>query len=244
MEKKRLGIKASLDPDEFNHKLKIKVGLLEIFLRTTDMNDELPGRIQSLLKSYPGIQLTLHTPIRIPEGLVNLEDDDGVEVYSALCDICEEEKRVIGIIMHAGDDRKKIIAEAKRLLKKKPRCADFIHVENCHGALYELESFRSLVKEMGMKKVCFDISHFASCHNEAQLLAALKTLGNEFELYSHISDNFYDAGNPFPKNIGQGVVDLKRVLELIPIGIVETYSKDESVGKEMLDDYQKLLTLL
>ena len=86
--------------------------------------------------------------------------------------------------------------------------------------------------------VLFITKHIPATSVEPMTTQLIKELQGKVNIYFHLADS---VGKMYKGhdcvNIGKGIVDFKKLSSVINFGIIETLSKDESIGKEIIQDY-------
>jgi len=251
-----IGIKSSIRKEEIKNKLKVKPKLLELFLTTKDLDvAKLENRINYILKLRSNIKISLHSPVSIlTKNTISLMSN---KIFLFL-DVCvkliekfnNEKNIIIAIILHPDSifnfmSRRNILDKNIIKLKKKYHILiEYIYFENLPTKLLTpFENFLSILKEHNLNNICFDMAHFTGFNSEENLLKILGKLKGSYNLYFHISDNFYNSKNTKPLNIGLGEINFKPLKKYIELGILETKSNPEVIGKEITEDYIKLIKI-
>lgn len=246
--RKLIGIKASLNLEQLKNKIVPELELLEIHLRAEDFlfEDFILERLKFAKSINNKLKFTLHCPFYETDqefsSLVDTNFEFFLKKYKRLI---EREKSIIGIIQHIEsrydykNDEK--IAEKNLELIKKEKMMEYFYFENTLTKLtFPFENYINFLDKNGIKQICFDFSHYVSNYSEEKFYNTLKLITKKYKVYYHISDNKFKSKNSFPRNLFEGNINFKKIKKYVNFGILETYSKNEIIGKEIKEDYYKL----
>ncbi|MCH8520111.1 MAG: sugar phosphate isomerase/epimerase [Nanoarchaeota archaeon] len=259
MIQKLIGIKSSLNEEQLKNKLNLfpLPPLLEIFLTTQDYECEayIEKRINSINQEFPSLKLMLHAPVDSnKKDTIHLQDSDFEFYYSKLYFLCKKYSFILGFVAHPEpktpkQSSKLILENNIAFLKQKyPSIEKFMYIENLTNSItLKFNTYLEFIEKNNIENVCFDFAHFVSNHtNNNQLQEALNQLNNSNiikNIYLHISDNIFNNNSPIPLNIGRGEVNFKNINPYLNFGILETISKNEELGEEIKEDYNKIIQL-
>jgi tRNA (guanine37-N1)-methyltransferase len=260
--KKRLiGLKANWRPEHLKAKLKENPELLEIYIGSGDLENNLEDIKEAIKKlKEKGIKIMLHTPFVYKAMEVNIctakkkIEENAKECYAILEMLCRE-FGLIGFVAHVYTYREKDAEEKFGIAYKNTKKTLYrfltnnhfphMHIENMPWGIFsEPNEVIKTVKKFRLK-MCCDIAHaYLVAEKEEDFYSAIKEY-SKIEPYFHIADSRYlgaredlKADHSLP--IGAGKIDFSRVLPYVKIGIAEVVSKNELNPVEMIDSYKKL----
>jgi endonuclease IV len=250
----RFGLKTALNDIQLKNKLKINPNLVELHILESDF-DDLDAKLAKVIKLAPNAKIVFHCPfLSYKKAYMNLTDLQSLNLLLPLYEYCKTDSRFLGIVVHPEDyknedkvTQKAIIVDAIAYLEKhEPDFREYTFFENISGPFgKQIDTLLEILDFVQAKHICFDVSHFAAYNSEADFKKGLTLLKSKYEIiYYHLSDHLYGDGNSRAANIGNGQIDFEELLIDLEIGIVETNSRDEDVGEEMIIDYLKISEIL
>ncbi|MEM4396370.1 MAG: hypothetical protein QXR30_01800 [Candidatus Woesearchaeota archaeon] len=249
--RKLIGIKSSLNLEQLKNKIVPELELLEIHLRVEDFLFEnfILERLEYAKSLNKNLKFTLHCPFYETDNEFSSLVDEKFEFFlRRYKTLVQKEKSIIGIIQHIESryDEKNIetIAIKNLQLIRKEKMIDYFYFENTLSKItFPFENYLIFLDRNGIKQICFDFSHYVANYSEEEFYDTLKLITKKYKVYYHISDNKFKSKNSFPKNLFNGNIDFKKIKKYVNFGILETYSKNEIIGKEIKEDYYKLKEL-
>ena len=247
------GTKSSLNPVQLKNKLKHSPNLLELHITQTNMPN-LERSVEDILSQNPDLRIVLHNTYLHERGeYMDLTDVTHIPYIVQMVDLAKNNPRIKGVVVHPESPHEpsgrkqlnKIDYSIQLLRNQVPDYAKHIYFETIPGPYGKTaNSYLRLLRRIGAEKSCFDISHVASQMKVDAFHTYIDTVTKRFPVYWHISDHICGDLNPDARNIGEGELDLSRLVPHIHMGIVETPSAFEDVGVEMNRDYVIMRDLL
>lgn len=250
MTTKIIGLKSSLDQDQLKHKIIEDLELLELHLYEKDFLDfsKFKEKLLNIHNKHPNLKIILHAPIMEKQKEYLSLSEYNVEIYYKIYSLCKQLNYIIGFVIHSAYKdlpMEKSISNLNLLRDKYKGIDKYMYVENqTNNFSGNKEKWLEFIKTAKISRICFDVCHFTKNYSQEDLEEYLFSLRKYVtKMYFHISDNNPCVGNSNPLNLGQGSLDLKKLKEHINFGIIETFPKDEKIGKEVIDDYYYFLGL-
>jgi sugar phosphate isomerase/epimerase len=245
---KIIGLKSSLDQDQLNNKIIKDLKLLELHLYEKDFLDffKFKEKLLNIHNKHPNLKIMLHAPIMEKQKEYLSLSEYNEDLYYKIYSVCKQLNFVTGFVVHSaykGKSMEKSISNLNLLRDKYKGIDKYMYIENQTGNFSEnKDNWLEYIKIAKISRICFDVCHFTKNYSQEDLEEYLFSLRKYItKIYFHISDNNPKTGNSNPLNLGQGSLDLKRLKEHIDFGIIETFPKDEKIGKEVIEDYYYFL---
>lgn len=247
---KLIGLKSSLDKDQLKNKIIKDLELLELHLYEKDFLEfsEFKEKLMDIHNKHPNLKIMLHSPIMEKQKEYLSLSEYNADIYYKIYSLCKQLNFVIGFVLHSAykDLDMELSISNLNLLRDKYKGIDkYMYIENqTNNFSGNKEKWLEFIKTAKISRICFDICHFTKNNSQEDMEHYLLELRKYItKIYFHISDNNPKTENANPLNLGQGSLDLKRLKEYIEFGIIETFPKDEKIGKEVIEDYYYFLEL-
>lgn len=236
-----IGLKASNDDKQIQTRLALKPKVFEFYLKEEDIfsgKEKLIKRIKELKEE--GVKVFLHMPVpNHHTSILGDEDaDPEIEKFKILGEICKEYdvRAIIHITWEYPVVSKEQIIYNIRQLKK---YYDYFYFENQVKFYATTNDILEISSKADIKNVCIDIAHlYLTYKDNDKILNHIKIMQKRFNTYFHLSDSTgIDEGLP----LGEGNIDIEKILGYVNVGILEVISKSEAEGKEMIESYSELI---
>lgn len=249
----KIGIKSGWRLEAVKNRLCVNSSIIEFHLNYGDLENN-PEEIRKSIKflQKKGIKVMVHQPVCYKGKEIILgsqKDFQTVDaVTKALFELIDGFDNCLGIIMQPTmttkaaeyTSTKEFKANLKKLIEKHPAFLDKVFLENVFPKVYSKASeIEEIVNEFELKQIAIDTAHFTNANqNNKQLKELLEKLDKKVKIYFHIADSIGKVVNENDcVNLGKGKVDFNLIKDFINLGIIETFSKDEIIGKEIVEDY-------
>lgn len=245
--KRKIGLKAH--DTQIKSKIKDKVPILELHMFPEDMNrlDEIEVAVKDL-----GMEIVIHPPFYW-NGMPSSLSSKDKKVAANMLKMQEMIKNMCArhgwrYIMHPHTRTsldEKIDVSEEQLVKNLKKCRDkLMLLENMPYPEMDT-SVVCRAAETAKVNICIDLAHaYITRKNDEDFYYSLMNLP---KAYYHISDSNiyrYHFKGPHSLPIGEGDIDFKRVVPFICEGVIEVPSKDEKVGREMIESYHKYTKMM
>jgi len=248
---KKVGVKSRWDDKQLKSRITLtpKPEIIEIYLRKGDLENQF-DKINKAVSKLKDFKVMIHQPApdfykgkRISlASLDKEENDNAVECYRKIAEICRKHKNVIGYIAHAYSWR----AEPKQndkmrlmenLFKVK---SEYLFLENhVHNLHSDADEIISVMKKVGLAQHCVDISHlYLKYKDSKKVLDAVKKIKKFCKVYFHANDS---DGKDDSLEIGTGKIDFSKIIELVDFGVLEIENKNEEKPLELIRSYNNKL---
>lgn len=248
MTEKIIGVKSSLDKKQLSNKIIKDLKLLELHLYEKDFLDfnDFKEKLINIHNQHPDLKIMLHAPIMEKQKEYLSLSEYNEALYYKIYSVCKQFNFVIGVVIHSAykkENQEKSIITLNKLRDKYKGIDKYMYVENQTGNFSEnKDEWLEFIKLAKISRICFDICHFTKNYSQEEMEKYLFDLRKHItKIYFHISDNNPCVGNSNPLNLGQGSLDFKKLKNNIDFGIIETFPKDENIGKEIIEDYYYFL---
>ena len=248
-----IGIKSHWKKKQILNRLKTGTKIVELHLDDKDLEKRFE-QIQKTIKflQEKNIKVMIHQPVYYKDKFFTLGSTKDFatisEATGKLLELIRGFDNCIGIIMQPSmslgikTSNKELIQNLKKLFELYPTLIDKIHLENIfNGTFTKAEDIIFVVEQTKLKNICIDTAHFTNAkQNITQLIKLVKSLKDKVNIYFHLADSIggmYKGRDCV--NIGKGIVNFKALEPFIKFGIIETLSKKEEIGKEIIQDYYK-----
>lgn len=244
-----IGLKSSLNKTQLQNKIVKGLKVLELHLYENDFYnfEKIKKQLLEIHKKHPKLKIMLHAPVMLKQKEYLSLSENNVLLFSKIYTVCKELEFVKGFVLHSAyknQEEEKSLKTLKSLRKTYKDIDKYMYVENqTQNFSVDTEKWFSFLVKGKVKKICFDVCHFTKNHTQEEMFKYITRLEKKFKIYFHVSDNLCGKENEIPKNLGKGNIDLKRLKKLVSFGIIETFPKDENIGKEVKDDYFYFLNL-
>ena len=248
-----IGIKSGWRHEAVKNRLCVNPSIIEFYLNYGDLENN-PEEIKKSIKFLQkrGIRVMIHQPICYKGKEITLGSEKDFETVDratkALFELIEGFDNCLGIIMQPmmTEEIKKIVstnefkANLGKLIEKYPQFLDKVFLENVFPKIYSKESeIEEIIDEFKLKQIAIDTAHFHNSNqNTKQLRTLLEKISKKVKIYFHVADSIGKVVNGDDcVNLGKGKVDFNLIKDFINFGVIETFSKDEKIGKEIVEDY-------
>ncbi len=248
-----IGIKSNWRHKHLLNRIKTGTKIIEFHLNENDLEqrfEQIRKEIKFLQER--NIRVMVHQPVHYKNKFVTLGSRLDFETLSEttgkLLELIRGFDNCIGLVMQPAmtnsvkTSNSELIQNLITLSQQYPSFLDKVYFENVFTNTFSsVADIKSVVEKAKLKNICIDTAHFTnSKQNISQLINLVKELHNKVSIYFHIADSVGEIYNGSDcVNIEKGIIDFKSLAPFINFGIIETMSKDESKGKEIIRDYYK-----
>ncbi|MBW3011557.1 hypothetical protein KY311_00055, partial [Candidatus Woesearchaeota archaeon] len=248
---KRAGVKSRWDEKQLDEKLKLepKPEIIEFFLRAGDLENHF-DKINKAVKKLKDFKIMIHQPA--PDlykgktfslsSLKMEENENAIECYRKIAEICKKHKNVIGYVAHAyawrSDPKKN---DQMRLMENLFNVkSEYLFIENhVHGMHADADKIVKALKQVGLKQCTVDISHlYLNYKNSKKVLDAIKKIKKVCKVYFHVNDS---DGKRDSLEIGKGKIDFGKIIGEVEFGVLEIRSRNEEKPVELIRSYKNSL---
>ena len=251
-----IGLKSRWTKEQLEPKLLLNPHMIEFYMPPGDLEDDDNfSKIQSTIEYLysRNIKVMIHMPHYYNGSDISLstkkekEFNDALECAKRLDNLTKRNKNVMGFIMHSSQfdeclsdyNEDKLIEHLKKM--KDMDLLENLFLENSHLKEFgEIKSVLKVINETGLKNMCFDFAHHLGSNNSISKNEIIK-LQEKINVYYHVV-NFKKEAGTHCERLSEGDIDFKEFADIIKLGVVEVYSKDEMYAKEQIEDYNTFLS--
>jgi tRNA G37 N-methylase Trm5 len=235
-----IGLKSSIRPKELPTRMKHNPEIIEIFTLPEDFEKNF-AKLKKIIKILidKGKQVFVHQPAAVPNKLDMTHNSVSDDFYQKLLQLIKEFS--VSIIIHVNEQeteniKKEAIISNTLTFRNHYRN---IYFENCSkGFPSKIEEIEYFIEKTKITNFCIDTCHLLHHYSPEELPKIIERIKSRCNTYFHLADykDNYHAGK-----LGKDShIQLEKVLPLINKGITEIKSKNELIGKEMIESWNYL----
>ncbi|PLW80881.1 hypothetical protein C0585_00215 [Candidatus Woesearchaeota archaeon] len=251
-----IGTKSGTSKNALDNRIKSGCKLIELYLAPGEIDDSLDS-VQTAINylKEKNIQVMIHMPHKFGKETIDFTTkeknvfENNKVLLEKLHKLVEDNYNVLGFVLHAffmeknqfvSDDENQLIYNLKVLRKYLVHA----YLENLteNNLFSKPDSILRIIKEVPVKGICFDFAHYVKENgwNESEFKDLISKIDKP--IYYHIlnaepSEFYYERG------LKEGAIDFEKISDVIDFGVIEVYSEDEEIGKEMVEDYKQFQSI-
>jgi len=234
---------------QLDSRMKHKPKLLELHMFESDLKEDREEFLKTVAELSEQLELVLHAPFfwnGKPNSMVNTDViDNTIELLKIMNEICKKYNCRYVTHMFQGSSTTNTSKETMDKILSEHK-DEFMMIENSPVKEWDEEVAIEMSKKHGVG-LCIDIAHLYQTRDDDESFYQKVQELYPLNPYFHIVDcdlYRYTVDKPHSLPIGEGDIDFSRIVPFIRKGIIEVKSKDEYIGKEMIESYNKYLKML